>query len=218
MRRMRSLFVLAFSVLLAGLQPSGPGQAQEPETYTVHLLLIQLGSIYDPTIQTYIQQVQPERLLALTDNLVTNFSPRHHLYKQIFTTSSCELGGPTNSQNNLLRSLADTQDRFIQMGFQVTLETVPDQYGGGYNIVAHKPTLQPEPFATILEVGAHIDAWRNATQWISTPGVSDNAVSIAGLLEMAALLVDYPNRHPGISWCSSWKRTGGGGQESTRPM
>jgi len=143
-----------------------------------------------------MQQVDINLLLSETDNLVTNYSPRNHEFNQIYINNNCDLGPTTFNKNNLIRALEDVRSKFADLGYGVSLETVPEKYGGGYNIVAIKPSLIRQTSSKIIDIGAHLDAWKSWTSDASTPGASDNAVSVAGLITMATILKEYPNRHP----------------------
>jgi hypothetical protein len=150
---------------------------------------------YDEAIARKIQAVDIERYEASTRNLVENYSPRHHNSNQVIINfQNCVQSLTQFEKHNLLRALEDTQKRFEALGFTVTQEPVADS-AGSYNLVATKPAVRQGGSAELIELGAHLDA-----KWVAgeeiTPGASDNAAGVAGLLEIAATLKDYPNRHP----------------------
>ena len=150
---------------------------------------------YDEAIARNIQAVNIERFESSIRNLVENYSPRHHnSYQVIINFQNCVQSLTEFDKHNLLRALEDTQDRFEALGYIVTQEPVADS-AGSYNIVATKPVVRQDSSEELIELGAHLD-----TKWVEgetiTPGASDNAAGVAGLLEIAATLKDYPNRHP----------------------
>ncbi len=150
---------------------------------------------YDEAIARYIQAVDIERYEASIRDLVENYSPRHHnSYQVIINSQNCVQSLTKFDKHNLLRALEDIQERFEALGFTVTQEPVADT-AGGYNLVVTKAAVRQDGSDDIIELGAHLD-----TRWVEgeilTPGASDNAAGVAGLLEIAATLKNYPNRHP----------------------
>ena len=148
---------------------------------------------YDEAIAVRIAATNYTHYQSLIQNLVENFSPRHHdVYQIIVDQQTCELGGTSFEKHNLLRALEDAEAKFVEYGYQIIHEPVPDS-NGSYNLIAYKPasavTAAPV-YPSVLEVGAHIDTRK------TTPGASDNAAGAAGVIEMAGLLKDYPNHHP----------------------
>jgi len=75
--------------------------------------------------------------------------------------------------------------RFQSMGYQVTLEPVPNADGSeGFNVIADLTgtTIPSE----IIVIGAHYDAE------VKTPGADDNASGVAVMLELAARFASNP--------------------------
>ncbi len=150
---------------------------------------------YDEAIARNIQAVNIERYQESIRNLVESYSPRHHnIYQVIINPQNCVQSLTQFEKHNLLRALEDTQERFEALGFIVNQEPVAES-AGGYNLVATKPAVRQNGSDEVIELGAHLDS-----RWIEgeilTPGASDNAAGVAGLLEIAATLKNYPNRHP----------------------
>jgi hypothetical protein len=167
--------------------------------YFIHLpalyLLYPRPEGYDEAIARNIQAVDIGRYESSTRNLVENYSPRHHnSYQVIINFENCVQSLTTFDKHNLLRALEDTQARFEALGYTVTQEPVADS-AGSYNLVATKIPVRQDSSEDVIELGAHLDA-----SWVEgeeiTPGASDNAAGVAGLLEIAATLKNYPNRHP----------------------
>jgi hypothetical protein len=192
------LILLPFFFLILPNQSSGARSSPEisNDNFSVYLPIIQQNSILDPMTAGIIEKVNPERIYQRTENLVAKYSPRHPEFSQVYANAECALGVEIYPQNNLLRALGDVKSQFEDFGYSVITEPVPEKYGGGYNIVARNPAVGFSHKQSTIDIGAHLDAWKSWDTGISTPGASDNAVAVAGLLEMASLLVDYPNQHP----------------------
>jgi len=75
--------------------------------------------------------------------------------------------------------------RFQAMGYEVTLEPVPNADGSeGFNVIAQLTgTTHPDE---IIVIGAHYDAE------VKTPGADDNASGVAVMLELAARFASTP--------------------------
>ena len=72
------------------------------------------------------------------------------------------------------------------LGYSITKEYIEDG-SGGYNTIAERiGNVYPNVF---IEIGAHIDT-KN-----TTPGASDNAAGVAGVMELATVLKNYANRY-----------------------
>jgi hypothetical protein len=126
------------------------------------------------------------RLTGYTRMLTELYGPRHHTVNKVFTDRSCTLGGTAYLNSNLVRASKSFKDHFEALGYPFTKEYIPDG-SGGYNVVATKTgNLYPDVF---IEIAAHIDSKDK------TPGASDNAGSVAAVMEIGTLLKDYPNRY-----------------------
>ncbi len=158
---------------------------------------------YDQSIAVRIEAADYGRMEEFTRNLVLNYSPRNPDQSQVFVDLQiCNPGGTEFEKNNLLRALEDTQQKFLEMGYQTYIEEIPnatdsgeEQIGsltipGHYNLIVTKPAQGDQTYPTVIEIGANLDTG------LTTPGAGNNAAGVAGLLEMAAVLKDYPNRHP----------------------
>jgi hypothetical protein len=150
---------------------------------------------YDENVARRIQAVDIERYEESIRNLVENYSPRNPgSFQVIINFQNCVQSMTQFDKHNLLRALEDVQKRFEALGLTVTQEPVPGS-DGTYNLVATKPAVRQDGSDEVIELGAHLD-----TPWVEgqvlTPGASDNAAGVAGLLEIAATLKNYPNRHP----------------------
>lgn len=198
------LFCLAFFLSAWGFfgQAAQPAAAQDdapPQTASAPTSILYLPQIlqvyprpagFDLDISERVHAVNADRMLDTTDDLVRLYGPRYHeLYQRITNNSTCALGGTVYTKHNLLRALNYAEDILTTLGYQVTHEPVANS-NGSYNLVATRPASAATTFATYLEVGAHLDT-REAT-----PGATDNASGSAGVLEMAAVLANYPNQHP----------------------
>lgn len=75
--------------------------------------------------------------------------------------------------------------RFESMGYEVTLEPVPNADGSeGFNVIAELTGMtHPDE---IIVIGAHYDAE------VKTPGADDNASGVAGVLELARRFAGRP--------------------------
>lgn len=190
------ILIIGFFLYLSSQQPIAHTHAQIQEMSIIFLPAVLHRSIYDPTIDHYLQMVDLSRIQSNTENLVVNFSPRNHEFNRIYIDLECNLGGQTFSKNNLLRTLDELKRIFTDIGYSIAIENVPEKYGGGYNILLSNPSVATSNTQKVIDIGAHIDAWKSWDSDASTPGASDNAVSVAGLIEMSYLLKDYPNQHP----------------------
>ena len=176
-----------------------PSPTTPPAFATVQTGVVQPPSIpnngphpsgYDEAIALRIAATNYTHYQSLIQNLVENFSPRHHDVHQIFVDPlTCDLGGTNFEKHNLLRALEDSETKFVEYGYQILHEPVPDS-NGSYNLIAYKQASAEPNYPTVLEVGAHLDTET------STPGADDNAAGAAGVIEMASLLRNYPNHHP----------------------
>lgn len=194
------LLLLFLSLLLSAMSAVPIAKAESPDEFTqddifVYLPVVPHNALYpDPVVASYIQQTSQDNIWNTTADLVLDYSPRWHETYRIYT--SCPDKDPQQyATNNLVRSLQYLEGVFRNLGYTLTTEPIANQ-NGAYNIVAHKPASAPYTASTIIDIGAHIDAWKDDNSVASTPGASDNAVSVAGIVEMARLLRDYPNQHP----------------------
>jgi len=162
---------------------------------------------YDPQVAEFISSTDFSRMEAFTRHLVLDYSPRNPGESQVFVDLQiCNPGGAEYEENNLLRALEDTRQKFHEMGYQTYIESIPattnpdsgqvtedgsvEQGSEMYNLVVIKPPKAPTTFPSVIEIGASLDTG------LKTPGASKNAAGVAGLLEMAATLNEYPNHHP----------------------
>jgi hypothetical protein len=194
------IFLLILTVLVSPAPSTLATPALANGSYSLFLPVIPNRLIYDPVVEGYIHQVNYDRIYGYTYDMVIYQSPRHHDWYNIYKYpyQNCTIKNGTNKKNNLIVALENAVNDFQGLGYQTSVEAIPENYGGGYNIIVHKPASAPYPVNTIIDIGAHIDAdkdWEGQTP-VSTPGAVDNAVSVAALLEMAAILKDYPNVHP----------------------
>lgn len=136
-------------------------------------------------IPYYLEQMNLPRIASITSNLVTHYGPRHHKFFQIFS-DECRPEGKPYSVHNLNRASTYVFEAFKALGYTPYREWVPDWHGT-YNVIAQKTgSVYPNLF---IEIGAHLDTVA------TTSGASDNAGSVAAVLEIARVLKDYPNRH-----------------------
>jgi hypothetical protein len=152
--------------------------------------VLKITPVKEETIAGLINQVDSERFTAYVESLVNDFSPRYHNSFQIFAEQNdCSYAPDVFLKSNLQRALDEVEELFAEFGYEIIHEPVPDS-NGSYNLIAYKPAIQEVRYPGVLEVGAHIDT--NS----ETPGAGDNATGVAGVMEMARLLKDYPNKHP----------------------
>lgn len=166
---------------------------QEADSFMVFLPAVfvnyPLPEGYDPDIAEYVHNTSYEWLMDYTEDLVTSFGPRHHDLYRRFIDDQCNFGSQTYSRHNQLRALSYVESVLINFGYTISHEYVPDS-NGSYNLIAYKPTSAKPEYSSVLEIGAHIDTVAAA------PGANDNAAGVAGVMEMARLLQNYPNHHP----------------------
>ena len=126
------------------------------------------------------------RVTGFTNYLVNYYDPRHHDYHKAFVDRKCTLGGTYYSNSNLIRSSNYVKQYLEGLGYSITKEYIEDG-SGGYNTIAERiGNVYPNVF---IEIGAHIDT-KN-----TTPGASDNAAGVAGVMELATVLKNYANRY-----------------------
>lgn len=89
---------------------------------------------------------------------------------------------------NLERAAKFIENEFQSLGFDVIEQPYRVHSEETKNLIVEKPGFNNSNPQLIL--GAHYDTVPG------TPGADDNASGIAGLLELARLLKDYPNRRP----------------------
>lgn len=168
-------------------------ESQEIAEYTIFMpatfMIYPRPEGYDHNIAIKVHDTSYEWLMDYTNDLVTFYGPRHRDYFRRFVDNQCNFGSQTYSKNNQLRALIYVESVLQDFGYTITHESVPDS-NGGYNLIITKPASAEPVYNRVLEVGAHIDTVAGA------PGANDNAAGVAGVMEMARLLKNYPNHHP----------------------
>lgn len=112
-----------------------------------------------------VEPASAERLHADVVMLVDELGPRHH-------------DDPDHLTAVAKRLLA----RFAALGLATEVQPVPSDVPDSVNVIGR---LGPEK-GPVVVIGAHYDAYKE------TPGADDNASGVAGLLELARLLVAKP--------------------------
>jgi hypothetical protein len=145
---------------------------------------------YRTEIAQRVKAADPLRYEDTVRNLVQNYSPRSPDQYQVFVDLQiCNPGGTRFEKSNLQRVLEYARVTLETLGYRVYIEQIKPSIAD-YNIIAEKPASAGSTFEQVIEIGAHIDS---AT---TTPGASRNATGLAGILEMAYVLRNYPNQHP----------------------
>lgn len=143
----------------------------------------QFGHSESATLKTIdgrsIPAVSEERLVQHVRALSEQFSPRSH-----------------EDIENLDRAASYIAEALRDAGLIVTEQPYTTRYGQAYrNVIARVPTregaatAEEEAKRGIVIVGAHYDAY------LGLPGADDNASGVAGLLELARMLMANP---PGV--------------------
>ncbi len=179
------LIVLFFiqAVAFGGFYPQS-SSASVDNTLRVYLPLIQKSA--PDEIEYYLDQMNLARMTRITSNLVNQYGPRHHKFERIFIDDQCTLGGQSYDNHNLIRASMYVFNGFEELGYNPGKEFVPEWHDS-FNVVAQKTgSVYPNTF---IEISAHVDSVD------TTPGASDNAGSVAAMIEIARVLKDYPNRH-----------------------
>jgi hypothetical protein len=197
------VFIIFWGYLLPGSAPSKaiemdkmvelmPAE-QQAEANTIFMpaifMIYPRPEGYDHNIAIQVRNTSYEWLMDYTYDLVTFYGPRHHDYYRRFVDSQCNFGGQTYNKHNQLRALNYVESILREFGYTITHEPVPDS-NSSYNLIATKPASAEPVYNRVIEIGAHIDTVPAA------PGASDNAAGVAGVMEMARLLRNYPNHHP----------------------
>ncbi len=179
------LIVLLFiqAVAFGGSSPQS-SSASVDNTLRVFPPLVQNST--PDEIEYYLDQMDLARMTSITSNLVNLYGPRHHDFKRIFIDDQCTIGGQSYPNHNLIRASKYVFHGFEELGYNPGKEFVPEWHDS-FNVVAQKiGSVYPNTF---IEISAHVDSVD------TTPGASDNAGSVAAMIEIARVLKDYQNRH-----------------------
>jgi len=193
-RIIHGILAIGLALLYFGFGSPVRQSASSAPNFTLWYLPI-VRNTYQDSTQDYLNQFDMSRLTSVTQYLVRQYGPRHHYYQRPYLDDRCTPDPNVYYyNNNLIASLKYAKDTFTNMGYLVVKENIASylDYKGTtlvYNVIAYKTgSVYPNNF---IEVSAHIDGHTN------TPGASDNAGSVAAVIEMARLLKNYPNRY---SW------------------
>jgi len=122
--------------------------------------------------------------------LVEDFGPRYHKDSKPYIDNRCTKASFRYPYDNLKMASKYVFKKFIRMGYEPYKEWINpylDSTSSEYNVVATKiGAVYPNSY---IEIVAHLDSH------VSTPGASDNAVSVAAMIQIAQVLKDYPNRY-----------------------